>query len=152
MQKIGCTVLLLLLSFSLFAFNTRSEAFTSLPFVGVQPIVQGVGQTEDPLHTSTEAVEMTYRAFSSFYTLQWYEQYVAKDSVSLINKTYDSLLARILPASVILGKPVQTKSYVVVPLLVATEGQENIFLELTWQRDEEGTWKIVNLRQKEKIQ
>lgn len=123
-------LILVIYLFPLYSYATLQEAMIDEPFTSVMPQHHVIGLLADPLRAADDIIQLCYEAFGSEYSLQWYEQYVDPSARFLISKTYDPLLASVLPAQIVVANTQRIGNQTLVTLYFE---QEEISLHLTYQ-------------------
>ena len=135
--------------FLLFAFLLVSAPVGALPlatqlsFSKDSPYWSGpkIGQLIQPVEGSSEAY--TAKALAEPYSLDWVEKYVAEGVRFSFVRTFDQVLANLLPQTILaLGKAVRSQEGVAVPFRYGEEMRYGTFV---WIEVAEGAYALVSI-------
>jgi len=118
---------------------------TGLPWHGQLPYDPTLGQISDPAYPVHPVILRSYEAFSDFYGPLWYEKHVHPESRFVLNKMYDTLLARVLPATVSLGTPSFGKDQVAIAVKLHGQGDDGPTLSVVWVLGPGGRWMVTSI-------
>ena len=108
------------------------------PYLGLDP---KIGQLIQPVEGSSEAY--TAKALAEPYSLDWVEKYVAEDVRFSFVRTFDQVLANLLPQTTwALGKAVRSQEGVAVPFRYGEELRYGTFV---WIEVAEGAYALVSI-------
>lgn len=134
-----------LLIMPLGAASTVHEGVLGLYSPGKFPLLQSIGQLEDPSRPSHPAVSSVHTALNDFYRPDWFERYVQPTSIFALSRMHDKRLATTLPATIAIGMAKVRAKQVFLPVAILdAEGTYTVW-DLILTEDAEGDWLIHSI-------
>jgi hypothetical protein len=94
-------LLLTLLNYFVFAYQSAQEALVNEPFKGEMAYNEDSQVAIDPIKSKIESEILTFKAFNGLYNSTWFDMYVQKESRFILNRLYDQSFAKWLPAKIL---------------------------------------------------
>jgi hypothetical protein len=137
-------LLLTLLNYFVFAYQSAQEALVNEPFKGEMAYNEDSQVAIDPIKSKIESEILTFKAFNGLYNSTWFDMYVQKESRFILNRLYDQSFAKWLPAKILVGKAKQEQTYDLVSLIIyPMQAKEEHSLEVIWEVDKQNRWSIT---------
>jgi hypothetical protein len=127
-----------------FASDPIARGLLALPWEGVLPKDQRLGQIVDSQPGNNDGYSQVAEAFRAEFGTQWFDRYVDGQLHASLNRVHGAFLAEHLPFSaVMVGRGASSEGLLSLPLKAVDEDGVVFLLHVVLSRTAAGNWVLV---------